>query len=244
MLVPLQIHLKELKFRIGYLLFSFFFTTFIILSYNESIFFLETYIFTNFGNKKFIATHVTELFFTSMYASGNLAFIANFPYTYYHCKKFLASSWYSSQMWIFSRLLIPAFTLFVLCIFICYIFILPSALLFFNTWEITVIYALKLQLETRIEIYTNWTLQTAVFLSNIVLVSCIKLVHSYLLDNLVTLHVYVRSYKKYFFILLYLFTSITVPPEGFLQIIFIILIFSFVEVLFFITCIFFAKNNV
>nr|NP_049317.1 SecY-independent transporter protein [Porphyra purpurea]AAD03120.1 SecY-independent transporter protein [Porphyra purpurea] len=244
MQLPLQLHLSELKFRIGYVLLSYTLSLLVILKYNESIFLLETYAFICLNSKKFIATHITEVFFTSIYIASSLSWIINFPYAYYNCRFFLATSWYKSQVWIFSRLILPSFLVYFLSLLTCYFVALPSIFIFLDSWKITLNYALKIQLEARIETYTHWTLQTAFFMSSVLCILFSKLLHSYLLDNMITLHIYTRRFKKYLLVLFCLLTSFTMPPEGLLQIILIIILTLLVEVLFFITCIFFAKNNV
>lgn len=244
MTLPLQLHFKELRFRTSYLLFSYLLSLLIMLKYNESIFFLETYALIYLDKKRFIATHITEVFFTSIYAGVSLSGAINFPYAYYHCRNFLVPSWYKSQVWFLSILVVPSSVLFFFCMFICYFSILPSFFHFLDNWKVALNYALEIQLEARIEIYTYWTLQTAYFLSNTTFIFFTKLLHSYLLDNMITLHVQARKFKKYFLVFLCLFTSFIVPPESFLQIVFVIVLASLVEVLFLVTCVFFAKNNV
>ena len=244
MKLPLQLYFKELKLRISYLLFSYFLSLLIMLKYNESIFFLETYAFIYFNKKRFIATHITEVFFTSIYAGISLSCAISFPYAYYHCKNFLTAGWYKSQVWFFSMLIVPSSILFFVCMFVCYFLMLPSFFYFLDNWKVTLDYALEIQLEARIEIYTYWTLQTSYFLSNITSIFFTKLLHSYLLDNMITLHIQARKFKKYFLVCLCLLASFVIPPENFLQVFFVIVLALFVEILFLITCIFFAKNNV
>nr|YP_009132710.1 SecY-independent transporter protein [Bangia fuscopurpurea]AKA66475.1 SecY-independent transporter protein [Bangia fuscopurpurea] len=244
MKLPLQLHLVELKFRLGYFLLSFAICFFVILNYSESILFLETYVFAYLMKKRFIATHITELFLTAIYISFNFSSIAIFPYVYYHCQSFFATGWYKAQAWLFSSVTTFVFIIFFLSLQFCYFFLLLYAFSFFSTWEIASTYALQIQLEVRIVTYTYWTLQTACFLSNIVCITFFYLLYFYLKDNMITLHKFLRSYRKHFLISICLFTSIFIPPEAFLQFIFISTTTLINELLFFVTCIFFAKNNV
>ena len=244
MKLPLQRHLIELKFRLGYFLLSFAICFFIILSYSESILFLETYVLAYLMKKKFIATHVTELFLTAIYVSLNFSFIAIFPYVCYHCQSFFGNGWYKSQVWFFSNITIFVFVTFLFYLQFCYFFLPLYAFSFFSTWEIASTYALQIQLEVRVVTYTYWILQTACFLSNIMCSTFLCLLYFYLRDNMITLHKFFRSYRKYFLISVCLFTSIFIPPEAFLQFIFVCTATLINELLFFVTCIFFAKNNV
>nr|BED43641.1 SecY-independent transporter protein [Pyropia sp. Myanmar_A]BED43689.1 SecY-independent transporter protein [Pyropia sp. Myanmar_C] len=241
---PFIFYLIELKFRSIYFLFSFINCLIIIISYHEAIFFLKIHIFYFINNNNFIAIHIAELFETSMYIAFNLALIINFPFGYYHCSRFFKSSWYKSQTWFFANMQIFTATIFIISIFASYFWFLPFAYKFLDTWSITTNYAFKVQLETRIKTYIYWTFQTAFVLSNLLFVIFNRLTYSYLTDNMINLHVSLREYKKYSILFVCLLTSLCTPSEGFMQLVTSCSLILLLEIFFFVTCVFFAKNNV
>ena len=244
MLLPIQLHIKELKLRLSYFCISFVLCFFILLNYNESVFFVETYVLSYSSENSFIATHVTEILTTAVYVCVNFSLIFTFPYMCYHIKSFCKASWYQTQVWFFTYTIIYTYLVFLFGILLCYFFILPHIFTFLSSWKTTLLYALKIELEARIETYIYWTLRTSFFLSNTVFLVCFKLYHSYLMNNMVTTHISFRKYKKFFVLSLCFFTTALVPLEIFFQLIFILCITFLMEIFFFATCVLFAKNNV
>nr|QKZ95193.1 Protein translocase subunit SecY [Pyropia pulchra] len=244
MRIPLQFHLNEIKWRFGYFFFSFSNCLIIILNYHEAVFFWTTYSFSFVNDGKFITTHIAELFTTCIYISVNIVAFLNFPYAWYHCFNFFSSSWYKAQAWLFTQMQIFTFVTFFITKIIAYFLILPHAYVFLDTWTITTIYAFKVQLEARIEIYIRWACQTTYFLSNIIYLFSVRIIHFYLMDNMTNLHLFLRRNKKWILFFTFLFSSICLPAESVIQFyaFFFSLVFS--EIIFFFTCLFFAKNNV
>lgn len=244
MQIPLHFYLFEFKLRLFYFFFSFITCLMIIVRYHEAIFFFVTYTFSFINAGKFIATHIAELFATSIYISINITLVINFPFAYYHCSRFFSSSWYKSQIWFFTNLQISTSLIFYIAILVCYFFILPSTYVFLNTWTVATIYAFKVQLEARIETYICWTLQTVCLLSNITYIFFVRVTSFYLIDNMINLHIFFRKNKKYALFFICLITSMCLPPESFIQVSVIFCITVLSEIFFFVTCLFFAKNNV
>nr|YP_010925367.1 SecY-independent protein translocase component tatC [Neoporphyra dentata]WKD83573.1 SecY-independent protein translocase component tatC [Neoporphyra dentata]BDB33250.1 SecY-independent transporter protein [Neoporphyra dentata] len=244
MQIPLHLYLLEIKIRLWYFFFSCFSCFVIILNYHEAILFFYTYSFSFINKGKFITTHIAELFATYMYISFNVIAFANFPYAYYHCNQFLGSSWYKSQIWFFKNIQIHSSLSFFVSLFACYFIVLPYAYMFLDTWTITIIHAYQIQLEARIETYTWWTLQTSCLLSNSIYLFFTRIIYFFLMDNMINLHIFYRKNKKYTLFLICLATSICLPPETVIQILFIFIVVLLSEIFFLVTCLFFAKNNV
>nr|YP_009048894.1 SecY-independent transporter protein [Wildemania schizophylla]AID57269.1 SecY-independent transporter protein [Wildemania schizophylla] len=243
MQVPAQLYLTESKFRLFFFSFSLLFCLLIVLTYHEAIFFLETYNFSG-GEKKFYyyKYHRTILnFYVYLYVyslcNKHTIRLLSFQSLFY-------SSWYKSQIQLFRMLLVGPLLLFISGLFICHIILIPLALSFFSTWNITVIYTLDVQLEARIQTYTYWTLQIAFYLSNFLFFSLFKLLRSYIDDGMISLHFFFRKNRKYFLVFIYICTSLLLPPEGLVQLLLLLSILALTEVFFLITCIFFVKNNV
>lgn len=165
MQIPLRCYLIEFKFRFVYFLLSFFLSLLVVINYHEAVFFFETYTFLFINEGAFIATHIAELFSTSMYISFNLVLCINYPFAYYHCSRFFNSSWYKSQVWFFKNMQSLTFITFLASLLLCYFLILPYTYAFLDTWTVTIVYAFKVQLEARIATYVCWTLQTMCLLS-------------------------------------------------------------------------------
>lgn len=244
MQIPLRCYLIEFKFRFVYFLLSFFLSLLVVINYHEAVFFFETYTFLFINEGAFIATHIAELFSTSMYISFNLVLCINYPFAYYHCSRFFNSSWYKSQVWFFRNMQLLTFITFLASLLLCYFLILPYTYAFLDTWTVTMVYAFKVQLEARIATYVCWTLQTMCLLSNIVYLFFTRLICFYLVDNMINLHLFFRKNKKYTFFFVCLSASVCLPQESFIQITFIISIVVLFELFFLVTCLFFAKNNV
>lgn len=244
MQIPIYFYLVEFKCRLFYFLFSFISCLIVIITYHEAIFFFNTYTFYFINNGNFIATHIAELFETSTYISFNISLIINFPFAYYHCSSFLSSSWYKSQVWFFSNLQISATIIFIVSIFASYFWILPYAYKFLDTWAVTTSHAFKIQLEARIETYIYWTFQTACLLSNIIFGVFSRLSYFYLTDNMTSLHIQFRKNKKYSVFIICFIASFCAPSETSMQIVTIFILILLFEFFFFLTCLFFAKNNV
>nr|YP_010925392.1 SecY-independent protein translocase component tatC [Neoporphyra seriata]WKD83598.1 SecY-independent protein translocase component tatC [Neoporphyra seriata] len=244
MQIPLHLHLIEIKFRFFYFFLSFAGCLAIIFHYHEAMFFFSTHSFSFINEGKFITTHITELFATYIYITLNLVTFLNFPYAYYHCKQFLSASWYKAQTWFFSNIQFFSFSIFFFSIFVCYFIILPSAYIFLDAWTITTMYAFRVQLEARIETYIWWTLQTTCLLSNLIYVFFVRITYFYLIDNMISLHIFYRKNKKYNLFLICLVTSTCVPPEIVAQLLFVFNTMLIFELFFFVTCLLFAKNNV
>nr|YP_009040907.1 SecY-independent transporter protein [Neopyropia fucicola]AIB08127.1 SecY-independent transporter protein [Neopyropia fucicola] len=244
MQIPLRCYLTEFKFRLVYFLLSFSFSLLIIINHHEAVIFFETYTFLFINDGRFIATHIAELFATSIYISFNLVLFINYPFLYYHCSRFLNSSWYKSQVWFFKNMQSLTFVTFSVTLLLCYFLIFPYTFAFLDTWTITTVYAFKVQLEARIETYVCWTLQTVCLLSNIVYLFFTRITYFYLVDNMINLHLFFRENKKYTLFFICLSASVCLPQESFIQITFLICIIILLELFFLVTCLFFAKNNV
>lgn len=244
MQIPLHYHLIEFKFRLTYFLFSFTCCLIVTMNYHEAVLFLETYTFSFINDGKFIATHIAELFTTSICISFNIVLCINIPFAYYHCSRFLSPSWYKSQIWFFTNLQVLITYTFFVSLFACFFLLLPYTYTFLDTWAITTAYAFKVELEARIQTYTYWILQTVCLLSNAVCLFFIRIFYLYLVDDMINLHLFFRKNKKYALFCICLLASICLPPENSIQFIFIFSITILSELFFFTTCLFFAKNNV
>nr|YP_009040937.1 SecY-independent transporter protein [Pyropia kanakaensis]AIB08215.1 SecY-independent transporter protein [Pyropia kanakaensis] len=241
---PIHSHLAEIKWRFSYFSFSFISCLVIILNYHEAVFFWSTYSFAFVNKSRFITTHIAELFTTFTYINVNIVFFINSLYAYYHCHQFLGSSWYKSQIWFFGHLQVSVFIFLWASIFISYFIVLPYVYTFLDAWTITTTYVFQVNLEARMETYVYWMFQTTYLLANIIYLFLGRVVYFFLTDNMINLHIFHRKNKKYVLFFVCLVFIVALPPENFVQLYYCFYLILFYELLFFFTCLFFAKNNV
>uniref|UniRef100_A0A4D6BP60 Sec-independent translocase component C n=1 Tax=Balbiania investiens TaxID=111861 RepID=A0A4D6BP60_9FLOR len=232
-----QIYLKEIKWRLLYTVVSFLITLIITFSFMESILLFEIYPFIKASHKKFIATHITELFNSVIFNSLTIAFIVTFPTAAYHTMHFFLNSWYTYQKLIFfwtASLMYVTWTLSFAC---TYTILLPYAFDFFTQWENrTPSSLLQIGLDIRIQHYLNWTTNMYSFISLMLDIMLLNLLVSISLIKPPRFYIYLKLYKKFIFFITISLAFIVIPQDLFIQFTILIITTIILESIFFLSC--------
>lgn len=234
---PLNIYFKEILWRTFYCTLSLILIFIVSFHYIEFIFLFEIFPLIKLSHKKFIATHITELFDSVLQTCFFMLSINGFPLIAYHILAFFISGWFNYQVILMWRYLL-VLLLFVSSSFLfTNVYLLPKVFNFFTQWEIfqenTI---LHISLEARIYLYLQWINR---------MYNSISFFFSISLIILFLILLFVLPYKLYLFIKLHkkqiLFMQILVlftlsPPDFWIQLFLIFTSSLLLEIFFFLSC--------
>nr|YP_009515607.1 Sec-independent protein translocase [Sirodotia delicatula]AVK39597.1 Sec-independent protein translocase [Sirodotia delicatula] len=234
---PALIYFKEFLWRFFYCLLSLVVVFFVALYHAELLLLFEVYPFIKFTHKKFIATHVTELFDSVMQTCFFMTFIANFPFIVYHILAFFSVCWYSYQIILFKLYTFLMSHVFITSSILTNIYLLPQIFNFFIQWEMVQDNSLlQLEMDTRIYSYLTWVNY---------IYSLVNFLFSFFLTNLFLLVLFVSPYKVYICLKYYrkqfIFTIIAsfmfiLPPDFWIQLTLFTCVSIFLEFSFLLSC--------
>jgi len=225
---------------IGYLL-----CWIIFFNYIEILFLFEVYpLLSVFSTKRFILTHITQLFNTIWFFSLTLSFIFIYPLFVYQLKHFLISGWYYYQIKLYNNLSNKIPFLFVLIYAIIHFYIIPNLLSFFLYWEVSDEYSLlRIEAEISLYLYILW-LSTFKFILTFILITVIKISTFFIyVNNVNCMYFYLLKFKKIFIFTAICLLFVFIPPEFLTQILITLYIYLFVEFFFFYSCIKYLIKN-
>lgn len=234
---PNLLYLKELKFRLLYIIFSFCITFFCLIVHFNSVILICIKPLIELGSCKFLVIHLFELFNLKLTLCSLISSIITLPFVSYQLQLFLYSSWYNYQIILFNYyywfiVIITIFSAFTLNYILA-----PSIIIFFssiyyqNNFNITNL-NFNLQISSYLvlffTLYINVYVLIYIFFGFFII--CIGYCHPF------SFYFLIKPYKKYLFLLLLSILFFLNPPDYFLQVILMVIVFLFTEILFFLSC--------
>jgi Sec-independent protein secretion pathway component TatC len=234
---PSTLYFKEAIWRLFYCLLSsiiVFFTTFY---YIEFLFLFEVYPFIRFTHKKFIATHITELFSSVIQTCLFITCISEFPLLAYHILAFFSTCWFAYQLTVLRIYIFLLLLLLLQTSFFTNIYLLPKVFDFFTQWEaLQNVTLFQVELDARIYTYLLWVNHVYSF---------VNFSFSFFLTTLFLFVSFISPYRFYFclnfykkqitFIVILIF-MIIFPPDFWIQLMLIVFSIFFIELTFFLSC--------
>nr|AVK39573.1 Sec-independent protein translocase [Sheathia arcuata] len=234
---PLIIYFKEIFWRIFYCILSLILIVIISFYYIEFIFLFELYPLIKLSHKKFIATHITELFDSVLQMCFFMISINGFPLIAYHIFTFFKSSWFNYQITLVWRYLFILLILVYLSFFFTNIFLLPQMYNFFTQWEMfQESKILHISLEARIYLYLQWINCTYNSISFFFSLSLIILFLILLFLPPYKFYLFIKLYKKQILFIQILILFILSPPDFWVQVFLVFASSLLLEFFFFISC--------
>lgn len=241
---PLNIYFKELLWRIFYCVLGLITVFTISFYYVELIFLFEISPFIKLSHKKFIATHITELFDSVLQTCFFMASINGFPLITYHILTFFVSCWFNYQITLIRYYLLFLFSSLLFSFSFTNIFLLPKMFNFFAQWETVQKNAiLHVGLETRIYLYIQWTNCTYSSISFFCLLLLVLLFLVLLFITPFRLYLFIKLYKKQTLFIVILVLFILLPPDLWVQSFLVFISFLLLELLFFMSCFRFNRTK-
>lgn len=230
-------YIIEFFYRFFYIFVSFCCCCSILYLNIQILFLIETYPFLQFSEKKFIATHVTDLFDCIWLLLISTSFLSIFPLFIFHLIQFFKTSWYKSQFYLAKWLLIFPTVIYWVFLFLCYLNIFPLVLSFLEQWEIKKLSSiLSIEVEFRILSYLTWILSIRYFMSFFNFILFVSLINFILLFDSKDLYRNIKRYRKQFSFSTILTLFFFIPPDIYLQFFVIFITFIFYEIIFFFLC--------
>jgi len=145
MLIVLS-HWYEIKIRFFYLIFSFIFTLVVSYFYSEVILYFYVVPFiSEFKEKKFIFTDLSEGFSSCLSVSFNTSILLSFALIVYSINSFLIIGLYKKEYFVLKSIYISSGLSLMFSFYIYKSFILPSIIFFFGHFESSKLFELSLE---------------------------------------------------------------------------------------------------
>lgn len=236
-------HLKELKYRIAYVIISVVFTFIIAYSYSLELFYFFAKPLINLKVEDFkyslIYTDISEAFFTYINLSLYISFCCAFIFFIHQLNYFLIPGLYEKEYLFVNKIVkIIYFSCFI-SIFITYFFILPLIWTFFISNDTSnTISSMNIHFEGKLNEYVFLLLRVffsilCVFMAPLLLFILTKL-------NIISLQFLIKQ-RKFSFIIIFLIGALLSPPDVISQILLAIPLCISYELIIFIVLL--NKNN-
>ena len=227
----------ELFYRFFYTFISFILCCVILYPNIQTLLLVETYPFLKLSEKKFIATHVTDLFECIWLLIISTSLLTTFPLFFFHLIQFSRTSWYDYQLYLAKQLLIFPIIIYLLFLFLCYLSLFPLILTFLEQWELKKVASiLSIKVEFRILSYLNWILITRYLSGFFTFLFFTFLIKSIFLFNSKSFYNSIRIFRNQFSFTTILIFFFFTPPDIHLQFLIILFTFIFYELIFFLSC--------
>lgn len=233
---PSTIYFKEVTWRLFYCLLSSIIVFFITFYYIEFLFLFEVYPFIKFTHKRFIATHITELFNSVLQTCFFITCISEFPLFAYHILAFFSNCWFSYQFTLLRFYIFLVLLLFLQTLFFTNIYLLPKIFDFFTQWEALSVTLFQVELDTRILTYLLWVNHVYSFVNFSFSLFFTILFLFVLFMSPYQFYSYLNSYKKQVMFMVLLIFMIISPPDFWIQLMLITFSIFFIEISFFLSC--------
>jgi Sec-independent protein secretion pathway component TatC len=234
---PSTIYFKEAIWRLFYCLLSsivVFFTTFY---YIEFLFLFEVYPFIRLTHKKFIATHVTELFSSVIQTCFFVTYISEFPLLAYHILTFFSTCWFAYQLTVLRIYIFSLLLLLLQASLFTNTYLLPKVFDFFTQWEaLQNVTLFQVELDARIYTYLLWVNHVYSFVNFSFSFFLTTLFLFVLFISPYRFHSCLNFYKKQITFTVILILMIILPPDFWIQLMLIVSSILFIEVTFFLSC--------
>nr|AHX02561.1 SecY [Sebdenia flabellata] len=234
----------EILIRLMYVFFSLILCLFIIVYNIHTLLLFETYPFLNLSNKKFIITHVTDLFDTT-WTLISLSFLCILPIFCYQLFNFFKASWYNYQLRFSRKLfLLVSITMTVVSI-LSYFFLIPTILKFLTQWDKLNQINNFLFIETEFILlhYIFWVLSFQYNIMNITIIFSVLLSQIWLWYKLENIYWLMKFYRKQLTFLTLCILFILSPTDVFLQFVIISFTYLFYEIIFLVICYKLTNSN-
>nr|YP_010881025.1 Sec-independent protein translocase component TatC [Grateloupia cornea]WIA66143.1 Sec-independent protein translocase component TatC [Grateloupia cornea] len=228
----------EIIFRLIYIFISFI-SCGIISIYNINwLLFVLTYPLLKPFTKKFITTHVTDLFDVVWILTNSISFLFVLPLVFYQLLNFFKSSWYTYQINTLKTIHYYACIVLSAITTSCYTIFLPTTLNFLIYWEKIeqTDSLLMINAEFRILDFVYWALNFQYSFAFLVFSYLVIASSLWILIKPTKVYFLIKSYRKQFS-----FCSLTLlfflsPPDVFLQFFLVLFVIVLYEIVFFFVC--------
>ena len=222
-------HLVELKFRLIYIIFSFFLSFLTCYYYCFQVIYIFARPFLQYTNK-FMFTNLTEALYTSIEISFLCSLYITIPLGLYQFWCFLIPSKFKHERQKITLTFVIIFIFFVGSLIFVYLFFLPKLYGFLLNFQINT-HLLHIELQARIQSYVKLACRIFIFFTfffQFPLIFLFLVKHNYIKLNFLF-----TNRKKILFIIL-IVCSLVSPADIFSQFSVTLLIVIFLEILFFI----------
>nr|YP_009488826.1 protein translocase subunit SecY [Grateloupia filicina]AWD77497.1 protein translocase subunit SecY [Grateloupia filicina] len=232
-------------FRFTYVFISFTLCSIISIYNINWLLLVLTYPFLKFFTKKFITTHVTDLFDVIWTLTNSISFLFILPLTFYQLLSFFKSGWYAYQINILKTSYYYIYTTLSFITILCYTIFLPSTLNFLVYWEKIEQNNSLLIIDTEFRIlnFVHWVLNFQYSFTFLIFLYLLIVFLLWTLIKPIKVYLAIKSYRKqlsfYSLVLLFLLS----PPEIFLQFYLIFFVITFYEAVFFFVCYKISNSN-
>ena len=223
------IHLKELKYRFVYFLFSFILTFIICFYFRVELFFLISSIFLSYG-QSFIYTGLFEPLIIYFKLSFLFSFFFTFPINFYIFSFFFLRSFYNFYTFYYFFYISCLYFLTILIFILFLILIFPLLIIFLlNFQRSNNLEIFELLLQATINQYYNFFFN---YIKIYFLLICIPNIFFLLvLIKLINKEFFFNyKFRKYLYLNIFIFFFIFAPPDLFLQILILPLIIFILEI--------------
>nr|YP_010199857.1 Sec-independent protein translocase component TatC [Crassiphycus usneoides]UAD89865.1 Sec-independent protein translocase component TatC [Crassiphycus usneoides] len=226
----------ELFFRLLYIFISFFLCVILASLNTYYLILFEVYPFILYELKKFIVTNIMDLFDVIWFMIISKSFFFVFPYWTFQLYKFSSSSWYKYQLKFFKKSYYFSFLLTFFSLGFLHFSLLPLILYFLTKWEIKKGDLFSVFVEFRIISYIKWVLTFRYFVGSLIFVIFLLTLHLWFLIKINRIYFLIKYYRKSFIFGILCILFLVTPPDSFLQVFFLILIFLIFETVFLFVC--------
>ena len=235
---PIYVYSNEALYRFLYVLLSGLFCLGITIYHSELIFLFEVYPVVKLSYKKFLATHVTDLFNSIWVLSFYISYITIYPLVIFQVSSFFKSCWYNYQIKLFNKINLFFWISFLLFFLLSHYLVFPHFLSFLLQWEKNDTFLLLISVESRIYTYVLWLLSFNFFLSFNFSLILTTIFFSLWFLNSRFLYSLLKRRRKVIIFLIVLLAFLIIPVSYELAIQLIVIIGSFILYeLFFFSCI-------
>ena len=228
-------YFKELKLRFIYILISFIFNCFLFFNFSQELLFILIKPLLAINSDKtfnyFIFTHMSDVLLVYIKIAFFFAIFCMIPVIFLQCLFFLIDGLYNYEKNFFIFVFVILFFLIFYISFLLYFYIIPFIWFFFINFELSLSnFLFGVYYEARITDYIG--LIFSIFFIFISLFILPILMVFLLYFNILKISFFIR-YRKYFFILFFIFGGVFSPPDIISQVILGLFIIFFYEVILF-----------
>nr|YP_010937578.1 protein translocase subunit SecY [Grateloupia asiatica]WKW95608.1 protein translocase subunit SecY [Grateloupia asiatica] len=232
-------------FRLTYVFISFILCGIISIYNINWLLLILTYPFLKLFTKKFITTHVTDLFDVVWILTNSFSFSFILPLTFYHLLNFFKSSWQTYQINILKTTYYHACIVLSVITILCYTIFLPTTLNFLIYWEKIEQTNSLLMIDTEFRIlnFVYWALN---FHYSFAFLTFLYLVITFLFWTLTKptrIYFLIKLYRKQFSFCSLILLFFLSPPDVFLQFFLVLFVIIFYEIVFFFVCYKLSNSN-
>jgi sec-independent protein translocase protein TatC len=215
MTIPFFYHLKEFKFRLLYIILTWFFLIPILYFFGDQLLFLlirpKTTFINNSEQSYFIFTNITEAFQTYMELALFFSTFLCVPIILYHVFIFLIPGLYQYEKNFLKKSLNIGLIAYILGTLFVYFIILPISWEFFSGFEInSTESSFNLYFETKLNEYLSFVIK--IFLMFSFLFQLCVMCFIYFRLNKITFLFFVKK-RRYAYLICFLLATLITPPD-------------------------------